>query len=221
MTWLLILVNAVVFVIELSLPAPALEHVVYHLGVVPARFSDPAWGARLGLTANSLWPFLTSMFLHGGWLHIITNMWALWVFGDNVEDRMGRVQFLLFYLICGVIAAVTMTAVTPNATVPMIGASGAVVGVLGAYFLFYPTAEVLVLLPVFIFPLFFSLPAVVYIGVWFLMQFLTGTLSLMASTQAVGGVAWWAHVGGFIAGVVLCRLFALCLRPKRRAFPGE
>jgi membrane associated rhomboid family serine protease len=221
MTWSLILVNAVVFMIELSLPGPALERVLYHLGLVPARFTDPAWGAQVGLTANSFWPFLTSMFLHGGWLHIIFNMWALWIFGDNVEDRMGHVRYLVFYLMCGVAAGVTMTLVTPNTTVPTIGASGAIAGVLGAYFIFYPTAEVIVLFPILIFPLFFSLPAVVYIGFWFLIQFVTGAMSLVSSPQAAGGIAWWAHVGGFLVGAVSCRLFAPSIPRKRRVFPDE
>jgi membrane associated rhomboid family serine protease len=210
-TWLLILVNFIVFAVELSLPSAALEHVVYHLGLVPARFTDPAWGAEVGLTANSLWPFVTSMFLHGGWLHIIFNMWALWIFGDNVEDRLGHVRYLIFYLVCGIIAAVTLTVVTPGATEPTIGASGAIAGVLGAYFIFYPMAEVIVLFPIFIFPLFFKLPAVVYIGFWFLLQFFTGAMSLTSSPEASGGIAWWAHVGGFIAGALLCRLFAIPL----------
>jgi len=220
-TWLLILVNFIVFAVELSLPQPALEHVVYHLGLVPARFTHPAWGVEVGLTANSLWPFLTSMFLHGGWLHIITNMWALWIFGDNVEDRLGHVRYLIFYLVCGIIAAITMTLVTPGATVPMIGASGAIAGVLGAYFIFYPMAEVLVLFPIFIFPLLFKLPAVVYIGFWFFLQFLTGAMSLASSPEAFGGIAWWAHVGGFIAGAALCRLFAIPLRRKKQVSPDE
>jgi membrane associated rhomboid family serine protease len=220
-TWSLILANVIVFALELSLPAPVLEGVIYHLGLVPARFTDPAWGARVGLTANSLWPFLTSMFLHGGWLHIIFNMWALWIFGDNVEDRLGHARYLVFYLVCGVAAGVTMTLVTPGATVPTIGASGAIAGILGAYFIFYPTAEVIVLVPIFIFPLFFSLPAVLYIGFWFVLQFLTGTLSLVSASAAAGGIAWWAHVGGFLTGAVLCRPLAPPVRRRRRAYPDE
>jgi membrane associated rhomboid family serine protease len=219
-TWLLILANALVFAFELSLPQPVLERVIYHLGLVPARFADPNWGADAGLTANSFWPFLTSMFLHGGWLHIIGNMWFLWIFGDNVEDRLGHVRFLLFYLVCGVAAAVTLVLITPAATVPTIGASGAIAGVLGAYFIFFPTAQVIVLLPIFIIPLFFPLPAVLFIGFWFVMQFFTGTLSLASSAQAAGGVAWWAHVGGFLTGAALCRVFA-ARRPRRRVYPDE
>jgi membrane associated rhomboid family serine protease len=195
--------------------------VIYHLGLVPARFTDPAWGRQVGLTAHSLWPFVTSMFLHGGWLHIIFNMWALWIFGDNVEDRLGHIRYLVFYFVCGIAAALTMTLVTPNSTVPTIGASGAIAGILGAYFIFYPTAEVIVLLPIFIFPLFFRLPAVLYIGFWFFMQFLTGALSLASSPAAVGGIAWWAHVGGFLTGALLCRFFAPRLSRKRWTYPDE
>jgi membrane associated rhomboid family serine protease len=221
MTWSIILANAAVFALELALPAPALEKFIYQFGLVPARFTHPAWGAEIGLTASSLWPFLTSMFLHGGWLHIIFNMWWLWVFGNSVEDRLGHVRFLLFYLVCGIISGVIQTVASLQSTVPTIGASGAIAGVLGAYIALFPTARIIVLFPVLFIPLFFTLPAVLYIGFWFLLQFVSGTASLLSSTSAsAGGIAWWAHVGGFSAGVLLHRLFMIA-RPARRRIYGD
>jgi membrane associated rhomboid family serine protease len=209
-TWALIAINVVVFFYELSLGLDGLQQFVNDYGTVPTQI----------VQGRRLYTLVTSMFLHGGWLHIISNMWFLWVFGDNVEDRLGHVRFLLFYLVCGVAAAATLVLITPAATVPTIGASGAIAGVLGAYFIFFPTAQVIVLLPIFIIPLFFPVPAVLFIGFWFVMQFFTGTLSLASSAQAVGGVAWWAHVGGFLTGAALCRVFA-ARRPRRRVYPDE
>jgi membrane associated rhomboid family serine protease len=148
------------------------------------------------------------MFLHGGWLHVIGNMWMLWIFGDNVEDRMGPLRFIAFYLICGVIAAVVHVATNSGSQFPTVGASGALAGVLGAYFLMFPASRVIVLLPVLFIPLFFELPAVIYLGLWFMIQFLSGTASVAAGSEAAaGGIAWWAHIGGFLAGILLYRLF--------------
>ena len=213
MTWLLIGINTVVFVFELSLPHRQLQNFIYLFGIVPARYTHPAWAQMVGFPLDNYWPFLTSMFLHGGWLHIIGNMWMLWLFGDNVEDRMGPWRFLWFYLLCGVLSGVAHTWLNPVSRVPTIGASGAIAGVLGAYFILYPFAQVIVMVPILFFPFFFTLPAAVFLMLWFVMQFLSGTISLHGST--VGGVAWWAHVGGFVAGAVLYRFF---LHPERR--PG-
>ncbi len=146
--------------------------------------------------------YLTANFLHGGWLHIIGNMWALWIFGDNVEDRMGHVRFAVFYLLCGIAAGMVHLFTNPHSTIPTVGASGAIAGVMGAYFILFPRSRVIVLVPILIFPFFFEVPAVFYIGFWAFMQVFSGTLSL-ADARAVGGVAWWAHVGGFITGMVL------------------
>jgi membrane associated rhomboid family serine protease len=219
--WAIILANGVVFAFELALPPNALEGFIYHFGLVPARFTHEAWGRSLGVTAGSLWPFFTSMFLHGGWLHIIFNMWALWIFGDNVEDRLGHVRFLVFYLVCGLIAAVVQTLTSIQSTVPTIGASGAIAGVLGAYFVLFPRARVIVVFPVLFIPLFFTLPAPLFIGFWFTLQLVSGTLSLVSSASAAGGIAWWAHVGGFSAGAVLHRLFMAGRPPRRRVYPDE
>ncbi len=211
-TRLLILINAVVFFFELALPSESLEQVFYVFGVVPARFTHPGWAASMGFPGGSFWSLITHQFLHGGWLHIISNMWALWIFGDNVEDAMGRLRFVIFYLTCGVLAALTQIFITSDATVPSIGASGAIAGVLGAYFLMYPRAWVVVLFPVFFLPFFFEVPAIVYLGIWFLTQLFSGTLSLGAPAE-VGGIAFWAHVGGFLSGIILCRLFVRWRRP--------
>jgi membrane associated rhomboid family serine protease len=192
--WLLIFANVFVFLFEISLSASGLNHLILHFGLIPARvrWANPAtWE-----------PILTAMFLHGGWLHLIGNMLALFIFGDNIEDRLGHRRYLVFYFLCGFAAAALSIFVTPNSTVPMIGASGAIAGVLGAYFVLYPGGKVTTLIPVFFFPWIVELPSVIFLGFWFLLQFASGVTSLQAAGQ-VGGVAWWAHVGGFLAGMAL------------------
>jgi membrane associated rhomboid family serine protease len=176
-------------------------------GIVPARLTHPGWAAEVGFPAGAFWTLITHQFLHGGWLHIISNMWALWIFGDNVEDAMGHFRFAIFYLLCGCLAGLTQTFTQPSATVPSLGASGAIAGVLGAYLLLYPAARVVVLFPVLFLPFFFEVPAVVYLGIWFVSQLFSGTLSLVSPSQG-GGIAFWAHIGGFVAGMVLCGVFA-------------
>jgi len=209
----LILINVVVFFFELSLSRESIIQLFYLFGVVPARFTDPEWAASIGFPIGSYWSLLTHQFLHGGWLHIVANMWTLWIFGDNVEDRMGPLRFIIFYLVCGVLAALTQVLVTPNATIPSVGASGAIAGVLGAYLLLFPTARLIVLIPILFFPFFFELPAVIFLVLWFFIQLFSGT-AMLASPQQVGGIAFWAHIGGFIAGMLLCRFFVR--RPVRR-----
>jgi membrane associated rhomboid family serine protease len=206
MTWLLIFANSLVFLVELALPEYDLKRLFYLFGIVPARFSHPAWAVWVGFPIDDYWPFLTSMFLHGGWIHIIGNMWALWIFGDNVEDRMGPVRFLFFYLLCGLAAGLVHWYTNPDSTLPTVGASGAIAGVMGAYYVLFPYARIVVLIPILFFPFFFEIPAVLYLGFWVLLQFFTGTLSL-ASPTYVGGVAWWAHVGGFVTGILLQFVF--------------
>jgi len=214
----LILINVVVFFFELSLSRESIIQLFYLFGVVPARFTDPEWAASIGFPIGSYWSLLTHQFLHGGWLHIVANMWTLWIFGDNVEDRMGPLRFIIFYLVCGVLAALTQVLVTPNATIPSVGASGAIAGVLGAYFLFFPTARLIVLIPILFFPFFFELPAVIFLVLWFFIQLFSGT-AMLASPQQVGGIAFWAHIGGFIAGMLLCRFFVR--RPVRRRLQSD
>lgn len=196
-------VNVVVFFAEINLSQRALDHFFQHWGVVPLRFTHPR------LQAN-YFTLLTSMFLHGGWMHIIGNMWSLWIFGDNVEDRLGRGGFFLFYLLSGLAAGAVHIVTNPASTVPTVGASGAIAGVMGAYLLLFPHATVVTLVPIFFFLQIIELPAVFFLGFWFLTQLFSGTLSLTAGVQQAGGVAWWAHIGGFMVGF----LWAVPLRRR-------
>jgi membrane associated rhomboid family serine protease len=183
----IILLNALAWLYEVSMPERALARFLYIYGVVPAAFSPAT--------------LITSMFLHGSWSHVIGNMWYLWIFGDNVEDRVGHGRFIVFYLLCGIAAAMGQIVMDPTSTLPTIGASGAIAGVMGAYFVLYPHSRVLTLIP-WIFLQVVELPAVFLLGVWFLMQLLNaGTIAVTASTQG-GGVAFAAHVAGFVVGVV-------------------
>ena len=209
-TWIIIGLNAIVFFFELHLPKEALEQFTYLFGLVPARFTHPDWAVAVGFPLDNYWPFLTSLFLHGGWLHIIGNMWTLWVFGMHVEDRMGPTRYLGFYLLCGIASGIVQMLANYNATIPAIGASGAIAGVMGAYLVMFPTSRVVVMIPIFFFPFIFDLPAVFFLGYWFLLQLFSGTWSLLKATEA-GGIAFWAHVGGFLFGAVVFRLF---LRPR-------
>ena len=218
--WTIILINALVFIFELTLSEYQLVQLFYHFGLVPARYTHPQWAMLVGLPVDTYFPYLTSMFLHGGWLHIIANMWALWIFGDNVEDRMGPVRFTIFYLLCGFAAGVVHTLTNATSTIPTVGASGAIAGVMGAYLVLYPRARIVVLLPIFFIPWFFELPAVLYIGFWALTQFFSGALAL-AGPSDVGGVAWWAHAGGFTAGIFLQFFFVRPPRDYRRAARDE
>jgi membrane associated rhomboid family serine protease len=216
----LIGLNVLAFAFELSLPHGDLDRLFYLFGIVPARYTHPDWAEWVGFPVDDYWPFLTSMFLHGGWTHLIGNMWTLWIFGDNVEDRMGPLRFTLFYLACGLVAGVVHWFTNPHSAIPTVGASGAIAGVLGAYFLLFPQARVVVLVPIFFYPLFFEVPAVTYLLFWVLSQIYIGTLAL-AGPENVGGVAWWAHVGGFTAGLVLHRLLVRPRRLSRRLQPDE
>src|SRR5690348_1145764 len=185
----IILLNALAWFYEISMPEHALARFLYVYGVVPAAFSPAT--------------LITSMFLHGSWSHVIGNMWYLWIFGDNVEDRVGHGRFIVFYLLCGIVAALGQTAIDPTSTLPTIGASGAIAGVMGAYFVLYPHSRVLTLIPLIIFWELIELPAIVLIGFWFLMQlFSAGAIAVTASTHGSGGVAFAAHVVGFLVGVV-------------------
>jgi membrane associated rhomboid family serine protease len=199
-TIILIMMNIAAFVYELTL-GPNLEAFLTQYGVIPAQISKVL---HIG-TMNPLilLMLLTSIFLHGGWLHLGGNMLYLWVFGDNVEDKLGHLRFLLFYIICGISASALHIYLDPQSTTPTIGASGAISGVLGAYLLMFPKAKVVTLIPLFIFIQMAELPAFLILGLWFVLQFFNGLLSLGYATAGTGGVAWWAHVGGFAAGFVL------------------
>ena len=196
----ILVVNVVAFLYEISLGPLRLDAFLTTYGMVPAAF---AWS-----------DVLTSMFLHGGWLHLIGNMLSLWIFGDNVEDRLGHGRFVLFYLLCGTLAALAHFWVDPHSPVPTIGASGAIAGVMGGYLVLYPHSRIITLLPIFIFIQIVEVPAVIFLGLWFLLQLVSGVGSQLAAAtgEAAGGIAFWAHVGGFAVGALLVTLMA---RPER------
>ena len=184
----IIVLNVLAWLFELALPPDVRTLFLQVYGVVPADFH-----------ATTL---ITSMFLHGGWMHVLGNMWYLWIFGDNVEDRLGHGRFIVFYLLCGIIAALGQIAIDPGSTLPTIGASGAIAGVMGAYFVLYPRSRVLTLIPLIIFWEIIELPAIVLLGFWFVIQlFSAGTIAITASTGG-GGVAFAAHVAGFVVGMI-------------------
>jgi membrane associated rhomboid family serine protease len=195
-TWGLIAVNSVVFLFELGLSPPELEEFFSQFALIPARY---AGGVP---SADDLVALFTMMFLHDGWLHLIFNMWTLWLFGPAIEDRLGHGRYLAFYLVCGIASGIAHAAFNPTSVVPALGASGAIAGVLGCYMWMFPLSRVVVVVPIVFIPLFFELYAFVFIGIWFLLQLLQGTVELMAPSGA-GGVAWWAHVGGFVVGALL------------------
>jgi hypothetical protein len=211
----LIALNVLVFLWEVRL-GPRLGQVLVDLAVIPIRYTD-ADIARLFHPIEQAVPFFTSMFLHGGWVHLIGNLWTLWVFGDNVEDRLGHTRFLLLYLAGGVAASLLHIFTNATSQLPTIGASGAVAGVMGAYFRFFPHARVQTLIPPFFLGPYLVLPAVVFLGGWFLLQFFSGALSLTADRHDFAGVAWWAHVGGFGFGLAVCLLAPR--KPRRRREP--
>lgn len=199
-TLALIIANFMVFFYQLTLSPRALNLFINTHSVVPARVQMALAGSHFTL-AQAFVPFFTSMFLHAGWLHIIGNMWFLWLFGPNVEDRLGHLPYLGFYLLCGLGAGTAQTLFSFGSNIPSLGASGAIAGVLGAYIVFYPSSKILTLVTLFFWWFFARLPAVLFIGLWFLVQFLSGVSSL--GSMASGGVAWWAHVGGFLLGMLL------------------
>ncbi|HVA16663.1 MAG TPA: rhomboid family intramembrane serine protease [Candidatus Dormibacteraeota bacterium] len=196
----LIVANFLVFFYQLTLDPRALQSFIMTYSMVPARAQLALAHSQYTLAQGFL-PLVTSMFLHAGWLHIIGNMWFLWLFGPNVEDRLGHVPYLGFYLVCGLGAGIAQTVFSLGSTIPGLGASGAIAGVLGAYVVFFPSSRILTLVTLFFWWFFARLPAVLFIGLWFVVQFLSGIGSL-GNAQA-GGVAWWAHVGGFLLGMLL------------------
>ena len=201
--YFLIALNLLIFLFQSALDPESSQILAFQLGFIPAHVTGFLTGTdQLDLTSVLL-PFLTSMFLHGSWLHVIGNMWFLWIFGDNIEDHIGHVQYLGFYLLSGIAAALAEVLLTPHLRVPTVGASGAIAGVLGAYFILYPRARVFTWFP----PIFlFYLPAWVMLGWWFAVQFLSGAATSAASYSQKGGIAFWAHVGGFVAGILLVKL---------------
>jgi membrane associated rhomboid family serine protease len=215
--YFLIVLNVLVFFFEglVEVQTPGAIHAFNSVfGVIPERTVAVLTGQSFDSPATAILPLFTSMFLHGSFMHLAGNMLFLWIFGDNVEDYLGHFRYLIFYLGSGLAAATAHILLNPNSPVPTVGASGAIAGVMGAYFILYPRSRVLVWFP----PIFlFQVPAWLMLGYWFLIQFLSGTATSIALTsETAGGIAFWAHVGGFVAGVVLIKLFSE--RPQRHRY---
>lgn len=203
----IIVVNSVIWLYEYSLGRDVNRFIIEY-GLIPIRFVT-YYRYEGGMVDNALIPLISSIFMHGGWMHVIGNMWFLWIFGDNVEDRLGHAAYLAFYLLCGIGASLIHVAFQPTSDLPMLGASGAIAGVLGAYLISFPHARVYTLLIIFFFIRFVEIPAFLFLIVWFLFQFVAGTAQFGVHQEA-GGVAYWAHTGGFVVGVLL-----LWIMPKR------
>jgi membrane associated rhomboid family serine protease len=207
----IIVINFVVFFYELTL-GPQLNTFINQYGVIPSHIL---------ISLNKNWfnfipasvPVFSSIFIHGGWMHIIGNMWYLWIFGDNIEDRTGHFRFFLFYVICGVAATVSHVIMNPASNLPTVGASGAIAGVMGAYLILFPRSRILTLIFLIIFIQIIEIPAIFFLGFWILLQVVSGSISF-GLTQESGGVGWWAHIGGFFVGLVMVFFF----RKRKRIF---
>ena len=211
----IIVINILIFLYELSLGS-GLGEFIMKFGVVPLKVSYYSQVPDLTFI-NTFFPFISSMFLHGGFVHLIGNMWFLWIFGDNIEDKLGHFRFIAFYFLCGIIASSVHVFFNSQSNVPCVGASGAIAGVLGAYMVTFPRARVITIVPLFVFIQVMELPAIVVLGFWFVIQFFNGAASITASASGAG-VAWWAHIGGFAAGVIILyiiRIFSV-RKPGRR-----
>ncbi len=224
-TWTLIGLCSLLFLYEQFLPERILAEFVHLYGVVPARFTNPAFAAYMGYPEGGHEALVTYMFLHGGWLHFLLNMWVLWIFADNVEEAYGAWRFAVFYVACGLLAAAAHILFNWSSTMPVIGASGAIAGVMGAYFRLFPRARVVTLIPILIFPWIVELPSIVFLGIWFAVQLLSGLAGSMSGGQAES-VAFWAHAGGFVAGLALARVFLppgcrYCFDPRNRRYDRE
>jgi len=196
----IIVVNIFIFLYEISLGSD-LGVFLDQYGVVPVKVTRYFQASNL-TAIETFFPFLSSTFLHGGFIHLIGNMWFLWIFGDNIEDKLGHVKYLAFYILCGAIASSVHFLFNSQSEIPCIGASGAIAAVLGAYMVTFPRARVVTIVPIFFFIQIIELPAVVVLGFWILIQFFSGAISLTAPTSGAG-VAWWAHIGGFTSGIIL------------------
>ncbi len=217
LTITIIAANVLAFFYQLSLSPPQLEAFIWHYGFVPAYFTGEIDSPHAGLLQSAL----ASMFLHGGWLHLIGNMWYLWIFGDNIEDRLGHFKFIVFYLTAGLAATAAHFLMNLSSTLPSIGASGAIAAVLGAYMVTFPHARILTLLPFFFIWQIVELPALLVLGFWFVIQFLSGlgdVTQRMVTAQEAGGVAWWAHIGGFVIGIVMIKLMGVKKQDRRRPY---
>lgn len=198
----IIAVNAVVYCLQL-LQGPEIDRFIYIYGLVPARYSVAPIAAYF-TTSQQLISLVSFMFLHGSFWHILGNMWSLYIFGDNVEDHLGPIRYALFYLLCGITSGLSHLILNMNSNLPTIGASGAIAGVMGAYFILHPRSKILTLIPIFFIPYFINIPAYIFLGLWFLFQFINAA----GSQAGAGGIAWWAHIGGFIFGMLFLKLFS-------------
>lgn len=210
-TYLIIAINVLLFLFEVSLGDQDLSTFLRNFGLVSEDFLQ-----QFG--PYQVFTLFSCMFLHGGWMHLISNMWALFIFGDNIEDKLGHFGYIFFYLLCGVCAGLTQVFMSQGSAVPTIGASGAIAGVLGGYIISYPTARVLTAIPIFIVIRLVEIPASVYLGFWFISQFFTGFASIAREPGEEGGIAWWAHVGGFIAGLILVKIMSFRRQSEDSSF---
>ena len=213
--WAIIGLNVAIFLYQLSVGPRELQVLLYQHALVPLRYFSPGWAREVGLSPTDLTPFLTNTFMHGGFLHIVLNMWTLYIFGPALEDRLGPARFAVLYLLAGVAASATHAVFNAASPLPVLGASGAIAGIIAAYAVRFPYAWVRVLVLIVFIPLFFSIPAVVFAGIWFFTQVVQGTSELF-SPFAGEGIAWWAHIGGFVSGWVLLHWLEHSGRPAVR-----
>lgn len=220
----IIVINVLAFLYSHTLDGRELLQFFHINGVVPLRFFEPEWASWAGYPETWGYPFVSYMFLHGGWLHILLNMWMLWIFGDNIEDVTGHLWFVVFYVLCGVSAVMLHMVFEQTSGSPVVGASGAVAGVMGAYIVLYPHGKVVTFVPIFFVPFIFKVPSSLFLGVWFLSQIVSG---LVLTGEGAGEVAWWAHVGGFLAGIFLIFVFKrrghcrYCYNPDTKDYDPE
>lgn len=210
-TWTLIGINVAAFVFLKLLQEPVAVQILHLYGLVPARYFHPQWAAALGYPPQDYLPFLSCMFLHAGWSHLLFNVWLIWIFGDNVEDVMGKWRFLIFYLLCGLVGSLIHVAYNPDSQMPTVGASGAIAGVLGAYFFLYPYAKIVIWIPILFLPIFIQVPAIAFLGAWVIFQLYEASTAIVAG-KAYMDVAWWGHLGGFLAGAAVHRYFLISRR---------
>lgn len=214
-TWILMAICIIVFVWMQLLPDEMQRQLTYQFGMVPIRYSNPNWARSFGLPPDHYLSFITNLFLHGGWFHLGVNMLFMWIFSDNVEDRMGKIPFLMFYLICGLLATALQYYFDPSLAIPVVGASGAIAGILGAYYVLYPFERVILWLPIFFLPIVIHVPAIAFLGVWVIIQLHKATTAMVFDNVPIDS-AWWAHLGGFIAGVILHKLFLKEFRSNKQ-----
>ncbi len=215
-TWTIMGICIVVFLAMLLMPNHMAQHFLHLYGLVPIRYTSPQWAKHFGLPPDYYLSFVTNLFLHGGWAHLLVNLIFLWIFADNIEDLMGHKRFIVFYLLCGVLASYAQWYFSQNLVVPVVGASGAIAGVLGAYFFRFPYARVLFVVPILFVPLFFEIPAIAFLGLWVILQLQELSTAAMFPGMSTNS-AWWAHLGGFVAGAVLYRFFI----PNHQAFQSN